>query len=82
MLFAVKIDFCDGLFSSMDGGFQYCLSARLTFHGAHKYNRLSLSRSRRDPLKHFEITVLRHIRFAELRKIPIKQANFTNEHVI
>ena len=46
------------------------------------YSRLSLSRSRRDPLKHFEISVLRHIRFAELRKIPTEQSNFTNEHVI
>ena len=44
------------------------------------YSRLSLSR--RDPLKHFEISVLRHIRCAELRKIPNKQPNFTNEHVI
>ena len=43
------------------------------------YSRLSLSRSRREPLKHFEISVLR---FAELRKIPIEQANFTNEHII
>ena len=33
-----------------------------------RYSRLSLSRSRKDPLKHFEISVLRHIRFAELRK--------------
>ena len=47
-----------------------------------KYSRLSLSRSRRDPLKHFEISVVRHIRFAELRKIPIEQPNFTNEHII
>ena len=31
------------------------------------YSRLSLSRSRRDPLKHFEISVVRHIRFAELK---------------
>ena len=46
------------------------------------YSRLSLSRSRRDPLKHFEISVRRHIRFAELRKIPTEQPNFTNEHVI
>ena len=46
------------------------------------YSRLSLSRSRGDPLKHFEISVLRHIRFAELRKIPIEQQNFSNEHVI
>ena len=47
-----------------------------------KYSRLSLSRSRRDPLKHFEISVLRHIRFADLRKIPVEQPNFTNEHII
>ena len=47
-----------------------------------KYSRLSLSLSRRDPLKQFETSVLRHTRFAELRKIPIKQPNFTNEHVI
>ena len=42
-----------------------------------KYSRLSLSRSRRDPLKHFEISVLRHIRCAELRKIPNEHPNFT-----
>ena len=47
-----------------------------------EYSRLSLSRSRRDPLKNFGISVLRHIRFAELTKIPIEQPNFTNEHVI
>ena len=46
------------------------------------YSRLLLSRSRRDPLKHFEISVLRHIRFGELRKIPMEQPNFANEHVI
>ena len=46
------------------------------------YSRLSLSRSRRDPLKHFEVSVLRHIRCADLRKIPNEQPNFTNEHVI
>ena len=50
------------------------------FHN--KYSRLSLSRSRKDPLEHFEISVLRHIRCAELRKVPNKQPNFTNEHVI
>ena len=32
------------------------------------YSRLSLSRSLRDSLKYFEISVPRHIRFAELRK--------------
>ena len=41
------------------------------------YSRLSLSRSWRDPLKHFEISVLRHIRFSELRKMHIEQPNFT-----
>ena len=46
------------------------------------YSQLSLSRSRRDPMKHFAISVLRHIRFAELRKIQIKQPNFTNKYVI
>ena len=33
-----------------------------------KYSRLSLSRTPRDSIKHFKISVLRHIRFAELRK--------------
>ena len=46
------------------------------------YSRLSLSRTRGDPLKHFEISVIRHIRCAELRKISIEQPNFTKEHVI
>ena len=32
------------------------------------YSRLSLSRIPRDSLKYFEISVARHIRFAELRK--------------
>ena len=32
------------------------------------YSRLSLSRIPRDSLKYFEISVLRHIRFAELSK--------------
>ena len=47
-----------------------------------KYCRLSLSRNRRDPLKHFEISVLRHIRFVVLRKKRFEQLNFTNEYVI
>ena len=38
-----------------------------------RYSRLSLSRSRTGPVKHFEISVLRHIRWEELRKIPIEQ---------
>ena len=47
-----------------------------------EYSRLSLSRSRRGPLKHIEISVIRHIRCAELRKVPNEQPNLTNEHVI
>ena len=46
------------------------------------YSRLSLSRSQKDSLKDFVISVLRHIRLAELRKVPIELTNFTNEHVI
>ena len=34
----------------------------------HLYSRLSLSRIPRDSLKYFEISVVRHIRFAGLRK--------------
>ena len=47
-----------------------------------KYSRLSLSRSRRDNHKHFEISVLRHIRFVILRKKQFEQRNFTNDYVI
>ena len=50
--------------------------------GIKKYSRLSLSRNRRDPLKHFEISVLRHIRFVVLRKKQLEQPNFTNDYVI
>ena len=46
------------------------------------YSRLSLSRNRRDPLKHFEISVLRHIRFVVLRKKQLEQPNFINDYVI
>ena len=46
------------------------------------YSRLSLSRNRRDPLKHFEISVLRYIRFVVLRKKHFEQPNFTNDNVI
>ena len=38
------------------------------YHEMLKYSRLSLSRIPRDSLKYFEISVVRHIRFAELRK--------------
>ena len=44
-----------------------------------QYSQLSLSPGQRDPLmKHIEISLLRYIRFAELREIQIKQPNFTN----
>ena len=46
------------------------------------YSRLSLSRIRRDPQKHFEIFVLRHIRFVVLNKKQLEQTNFTNDYVI
>ena len=45
------------------------------------YNRLSLSRNRRDPQKQFEIYVLPHIRFAVLRKKQFEQPIFTNDYV-
>ena len=48
----------------------------------HKYSRLSLSRNRRDHHKHFEISVLRHIKFVILRKKQFVQPNFTNDYVI
>ena len=41
-----------------------------------KYSRLSLSRIPRDSLKYFEISVLRHVRFAELRKKLIRLITF------
>ena len=47
-----------------------------------KYSPLSLSRNRRDHHKHFEISVLRHIRFVILRKKQFEQSNFTNDYVI
>ena len=34
------------------------------------------------PSKHSEISVIRHIRFSELRQIQSAQPNFTNEYVI
>ena len=40
------------------------------------YSRLSLSRIPRDPLKYFEVSVPRHIRFAELRKKIIRTTTF------
>ena len=40
------------------------------------YSRLSLSRSPRDSLKYFEISVPQHIRFAELEK-----KNKLNNHI-
>ena len=54
----------------------------LTFNLISAYSRLSLSRNQRDPLKHFEISALRHIRFAVLRKKQFEQPNFTNDYVI
>ena len=41
-----------------------------------KCSRLSLSRNRRDALKHLEISVLRHIRFVVLRKKKFEHTQF------
>ena len=46
----------------------------------YNYSQLSLSQSPRDSLKYFEISVPRHIRFAELKKIN-EQPHFTYEYV-
>ena len=46
------------------------------------YSRLSLSRNQRDPLKHIEISVPRHIRFVVLRKKQFEQPSLTNDYVI
>ena len=45
------------------------------------YSRLSLSRKRRDPQKHFHISVLRHIRFVVLGEKQFEQPNFTNDYI-
>ena len=47
----------------------------------YKYSQLTLSRNRRDPQKHFEISVLQHIRFVVLREKQFEQPNFTNDYV-
>ena len=52
-----------------------CLNEYLPRKGC-KYSRLSLSRNRRDPLKHFKISVLRHIRFVVLREKTIRTFKF------
>ena len=46
------------------------------------YSRLSLSRIPRDSMKSFEISVPRHIRYAELRKKQFEQPHLTNIYVI
>ena len=46
---------------------------------ANKYSQLSLSRSPRDSVKYFEISIPRHIRFVEVRK-KIGTTIFTNEY--
>ena len=60
-----------------DAEFKFCLTWLLK----HIQSTLVISKSK-GPSEHFEISVLRHIRGAELRKIPVEQPNFTNEHAI
>ena len=45
------------------------------------YSRLSLSRNPRDSMKHFEISELRYIRFAELRKTINPTTNFNKMNI-
>ena len=47
---------------------RYFVRTRACVYVREKYSRLSLSRSQRDYLKHFEISVPRNIRVAEIRK--------------
>ena len=60
------------------------LQAHVTvfFPRSRLYSRLSLSRTPRDSMKYFEISVPRHIRFAELRKKLFEQPHLTNIYVI
>ena len=58
--------------------FIHSISGLLNFN----CSRLLLSRNWRNPLKHFEISVLRHIRFVVLRKKQFEQPNFTIDYVI
>ena len=48
----------------------------LRYVGKDIYSRLSLSRNPMDSMKHFEISVLRHIRFVELTKTIIRTTIF------
>ena len=57
------------------------MSMKLCVISPNMQSTLDISKSK-GPSEHFEISALRHIRFAELRKIPIEQPNFTNGHVI
>ena len=47
-----------------------------SYEQQYKYSRLSLSRFPRDSIKYFEISIPRHIRFAELRKKIIRTTTF------
>ena len=64
--------------------FSYFWSGSQKWNSEHrfKYSRLSLSRSPKNTLKYFDISVPRHSRFAGLRKKSIDAFHFTNEYVI
>ena len=51
-------------------------------HFTMEYSWLPLSRIPRDSLKHFEISVLRHIRVERVRKTINWTTHLTNEHII
>ena len=63
---------CQSLFSAKKREkfhqFVVCRICQESGKANYTYSQLSLSRIPRDSLKYFEISVLRHTRFAELRK--------------
>ena len=46
------------------------------------YSQLSLSRSQRDSLEHFEISLIRHIRSGKLWKRQVEQPNFRKKYIL
>ena len=76
----IRIDFVCSLFLKAILSYFYYMPyysfVNISFSVLSTYSRLSLSRIPRDSLKYFEISVVRHIRFAELRKKLIRLTTF------
>ena len=61
MLYAIQYETCHTFFTAMYGVMKDSLLMPVLLHlmqNCMKYSRLSLSQSQRDPLQHFEISVL------------------------